>query len=74
MLDGIPAKGEFVSVLDGISARGEFGVGVSAGVFFSVFAVDGCTVANGISEEVGPSSGSVDVDVFVRYRAVCKAT
>ena len=58
---------------DGISGRGEFGVGVSAGAVFSVCAIDDCTVANGASLEVGPSSDSVDVDVFVRYNAVCKA-
>ena len=58
---------------DGFSARGEFGVGVSAGAAFSVCAIDDCTVANGASLEVRPSSDSVDVDVFVRYNAVCKA-
>ena len=58
---------------DGISAKGEFVVGVSAGAVFSVCAIDECTVANGASLEVGPSSGSVDVDVFVRYNAVFKA-
>ena len=59
---------------DGVSARGEFGVGVSAGAVFSACAIDDCTVANGAFLEVGPSSDSVDVDVFVRYNAVCKAT
>ena len=69
-----PACREVVSGRDGISARGEFGVGVSAGAAFSVCAIDDCMVANGASLEVGPSSGSVDVDVFVRYNAVCKKT
>ena len=58
---------------DGKSAKGEFVVGVSAGAVFSVCAIDDSTVANGASVEVGPSSGSVDVDVFVRYNAVFKA-
>ena len=57
----------------GVSATGEFGVGrVSAGAAFSVCANGGCIVANGASLGVGPSSGSVDVDVFVRYNAVCR--
>ena len=58
---------------DGISAKGEFVVGISAGAVFSVCAIDGCTVGNSVSLEVGPSCGSVDVDVFVRYNAACKA-
>ena len=32
----------------------------------------GCVLDDGAAMEVGPSSGSVDVDVFVRYNAVCK--
>lgn len=58
---------------DGTSARGEFDVGVSTGAVSSVCAIGDWTVANGASLEVGPSSDSVDVDVFVRYKAVCKA-
>ena len=45
---------------------------ISADAVFSVCAIEDCMVANGASVEVGPSSGSVDVDVFVRYNAVCK--
>ena len=56
----------------GESGVGESGVGVSAGATSSTCAIDGCRVATGASLEVGPSSGSVDVDVFVRYNAVCK--
>ena len=56
----------------GVSVRGEFGVDVSAGAAFSVCANGDCTVVNGASLEVGPSFSSVDVDVFVRYNAVCK--
>ena len=31
----------------------------------------GCVFGDGAAVEVGPSPGSVDVDVFVRYNAVC---
>ena len=67
-----PNCGEVVSVRNGISARGELGGSASMGAAFSVCAIDDCAVANGASLEVGPLSGSVDVDVFVRYNAVCK--
>ena len=57
--------------MEGIFAGGPFDVGVSAGAVFSVCATGGCVLATGASE-VGASSGSVDVEVFVRYNAVCK--
>ncbi len=41
-------------------------VGVAPGAVFSGCVSGGCV-------EVGPSSGSVDVEVFVRYNAVCNA-
>ncbi len=37
-----------------------------------VYAGD-CRVAAGVSVKVGPSSASVEVEVFVRYNAVCNA-
>ena len=57
--------------MEGIFAGGAFDVGVSAGAVFSVCATGDCVLAPGASE-VGASSGSVDVEVFVRYSAVCK--
>ena len=68
-----PNSGEVVSVRNDVSARGELGGSASMGAAFSVCAIDDCTVANGASLEVGPLSGFVDVDVIVRYNAVCKA-
>ena len=57
--------------MEGIFAGGAFDVGASAGAVFSVCATGDCVLATGASE-VGASSGSVDVEVFVRYNAVCK--
>ena len=51
------ASGGFVAVREGISARGALDMPVSAGAF----------------AKVGPSSDSVDVEVFVRYDAVSNA-
>ena len=48
------AFGGFVTVREGISARGALDIPASAGAF----------------AKVGPSSDSVDVEVFVRYNAV----
>ncbi len=62
--------GGFVSVGEGSSAGGAFDVGTSPGAFFSV---GDCVLSAGTSIEVGPSSGSVDVEVFVIYNAVCNA-
>ena len=57
--------------MEGIFAGGAFDVGASAGAVFSVCATGDCVLATGASE-VGASSGSADVEVFVRYNAVCK--
>ena len=54
------------STKDGNVAGGTFDVPPSAGVFLSVLSA-------GVSVEVGPSSNSVDVEVFVRYNAVSSA-
>lgn len=43
------------------------------GAVFSGCGTAACALEAGAGVEVGPSSGSVDVEVFVRYRAVCNA-
>lgn len=45
-----------------------------AGAVFSLCATRDCVIDAGASVEGGPSSSSVDVKVFVRYKAVCKAS
>lgn len=56
------------SVFVGVSAGGEFDVGA----VFSECATGDCVISGSATFEVGPSSGSVDVDVVVRYNAVSK--
>lgn len=58
-----------------VCAGDAFDVGVSVDAVFSGGATGGCVLdaSAGVEDEVGPSSGSVDVDVFVRYKAVCMA-
>ena len=51
-------------------SAGTFGVDVSAGAAVCGCATGGCMTDDGVSNEVGPSSASVDVDVCVRYSAV----
>ena len=59
---------------EGLIDRAILGVGVSAGAGSSICATVDCVLGTSSSFEVGPSSGSVDVKVFVRYKAVCSAT
>ena len=55
---------------ESVSAGSTLGVDVSAGAAVCDCAASGCVTDNGASNEVGPSSFSVEVDVFVRYSAV----
>ena len=55
---------------ESVSAGTTLGVDVSAGAAVCNSATGDCVTDDGASNEVGPSSGSVEVDVFVRYRAV----
>ena len=74
-VSGGEASGGGVSVEEGVSAGGAFDVGVSAGAVFSGWATGCCVLDAGAGSGggVGPASGSVDVEVFVRYNAVCNA-
>lgn len=56
-----------------ISAGWLLDIGVSADAGLSACATDECVLNAVASVDVGPSSGSVDVEVFVRYNAVCNA-
>ena len=53
-----------------VSAGSTLGVDVPSGAAVCDCATGGCVLDDGAAMEVGPSSGSVDVDVFVRYNAV----
>ena len=53
-----------------VSGGSTLGVDISAGAAFSDCASGGCVLDADASIEVGTSSGSVDVEVFVRYNAV----
>lgn len=57
----------------GISAGWVLDIGVWADAGLSVCATGDCVLNAVASVDVGPSSGSVDVEVFVRYNAVCNA-
>lgn len=57
-----------------VPAGGAFNVCVSAGAVFSSCVTKGCVLNAGAAVDVEPSSGSVDVEVLVRYNAVCNAT
>ena len=53
-----------------VSGGSTLGVDISAGAAFCDCASGGCVLDADASIEVGTSSGSVDVEVFVRYNAV----
>ena len=53
-----------------VSAAITLGVDVPSAAAVCDCAIGGCIIDDGASNEVGPSSGSVDVDVCVRYNAV----
>ncbi|KAL9132980.1 MAG: hypothetical protein Q9175_005841 [Cornicularia normoerica] len=57
-----------------VPAGGAFNVCVSVGAVFSSCVTSGCVLNAGVAVDVGPSSGSVDVEVLVRYNAVCNAS
>ena len=59
-----------VPVEEGVPGGGAIDIRVSAGAVFSGCTNGGCVLDAGACVGVGPSSGSVDVDVLVRYNAV----
>ena len=63
---GIKPDDVVVPARDGNVAGGTFDVPTSVGIFLSVLSA-------GASVEDDPSSDSVDIDVAVRYNAVCSA-
>ena len=54
---------------EGVLAGGAVEVSMSTGFFFLVCSPGDCVLAGGALMGVGVSSGSVDVEVFVRYKA-----
>lgn len=62
----------FVTGGEGVSPGGALELGRSVGAVFSVCMGD-CVFFTGASVVAGPSSDSVDVEVFVIYNAVCNA-
>ena len=61
----------FVTGGEGVSTGGALDLGMSVGAVFSVCMGD--CVFTGASVGAGPSSDSIDVEVFVIYNAVCNA-
>ena len=59
---------------EGVLAGGAVEVSVSAGIVFSICSPGDCVLDGGASSGVGISSGSVDVEVFVRYNAASNLT
>ena len=58
------------STVVGVSAGSTLAADVPSGAAVCDCATGGCMADEGASNEVGPSSVSVEVDVFVRYSAV----
>ena len=67
LTDDVASVGEASG--EGFFARGAVEVSVSAGIVFSICSPGECVLDGGASVGVGISSGSVDVEVFVRYNA-----
>ena len=59
---------------EGVFAGGALGLIVSVGIVLSTFAPGDCVLDGGASMGVGVSSGSVDVEVLVRYNAASNHT